>query len=144
MNTDNTIKAIKKIIIPCYDELQLMKPSIQFENECDNAPGHRSKKAQRFMHSKSCRPHVKLGGHPINAPGGRPPNSPDLCAIEYVFNEWGENVYKREPRTMVELKKICEEEWEAIPQSFIQSVYTHMTKVYPWVVEHGGEQYKGN
>ena len=142
MNTENTIKAIKKIVIPCYNKAKAMDGSIQYELECDNAPGHRSKKSQQFMHSNSCPPHVELGGHPINTPGGRPPNSPDLCSIEYVFSEWGERVYQKKTRTMVELKKTCEEEWEKIPQSFIQNVYRHMATVYPWVVTNGGKQYR--
>ena len=122
--------------------MKKLKPYISFECEFDNAPGHRSKKTQQNVHSKRCRPHVKLGGHPINAFGGRPPNSPDLCVIEYVFHQWGDKVYLRNPKTIVELKNCCLEEWKKIPQSFIQSCYTHMLTVYPWVVEHGGNQYK--
>ena len=142
MNTENTIKAIKKIVIPCHAHAKRINPDIEYELECDNAPGHRSKKSQSFMHSKRCPPHVKLGGHPINAKAGRPPNSPDLCAIEYVFNDWGDDVLNRQPRTMVELKKYCQEEWEKIPQWKIQNTYRHMTTVYPWVVANGGNQFK--
>ena len=109
--------------------------------ECDIAPAM-IEEAHQFMHSKRCPPHVKLGGHPINSPRGRPPNSPDLCSIEYVFSEWGERFYQKKPQTMVELKKICENEWKKIPQSFIQNVYRHMTTVYPWVVTNGGRQYR--
>ena len=29
-----------------------------------------------------------------------------------------------------------------MPQSIIQSCYEHMLKVYPWVVEPGGNQYE--
>ena len=142
MNTENTIKAIKKMVIPFYHRLKALKPSLELEYKFDNAPGHRSKKTQSFVKSKQCVPFVKLGGWPINAPGGRAPNSPDLCCIEYVFNEWSEKVYSRQPCTVVELKNVAQEEWQKIPQSFIQSCYKHMLKVYPWVVEHGGNQYK--
>ena len=131
MNTGNTIKAIKQIIIPCFDTVKKLKPNASFECEFDNAPEHRSKKTQQFVHSKQCRPHVKLDGHPINERGGRLPNSPDLCSIEHVFSMWEEKVYIRNPKTIVELRNCCEEEWKKIPQSFIQSCYTHMTNVYP-------------
>ena len=129
MNTENTIKAIKKIVIPFYRQLKAIQPSLDLECEFDNAPGHRSKRTQSFVKSKRCVPFVKLGGWPINEPGGRAPNSPDLCSIEYVFNEWGDNVYAKKPRTMVELKKIAQEEWKKIPQAFIQNCYTYVNSL---------------
>ena len=142
MNQGNTIKAIKSIVIPCVTEAKQLQKNIKFEIEGDNATAHTGKKMRKFINSRALSvPHVPFGGHPIHQKGGRAANSPDLCVIEYVFGQWSENVYKRNARTMVELKKICEEEWSKISQSTIQKIFKHMLKVYPWVVANGGKQY---
>ena len=85
-------------------------------------------------------PDTPFGGHSMHAKGGKPANLPDLCVIAHVFGRWSENVYKRRPTTVVELKKICEAEWVEIDEGFIQKIYIHMKKVYPWVVANGGKQ----
>ena len=142
MNQGNTIKAIKHIVIPCVEQAQQLQHNIEFEIEGDNATAHTGKKMRKFINSRALPiPHTPFGGHPIRERGGRAANSPDLCAIEYVFGRWSENVYKRKATTMVQLKKICEEEWEKISQSTIQKMFKHMLKVYPWVVANNGEQY---
>ena len=142
MNQKNTITAIEKVVIPCIKQAQRLQPKMKFEIEGDNATAHTGKKMMEFINSEALPvPHTPFGGHPIHAKGGRPANSPDLCVIEYVFGRWSENVYKRRPTTMVELKKMCEEEWDKIDQAFIQKIYIHMKKVYPWVVANGGKQY---
>ena len=84
MNTNNTIKAIKNVVIPCYNEAKTINRHKKFKLSCDNARAHTSKKTQRFMNSRECPPYYPLGGHPINTKGGTPPNSPDLCPIEYI------------------------------------------------------------
>ena len=140
MDTENTIKAVKKVVIPFAEHLSGAHPMIDFELEGDNAPGHCSKTAQRFLRNLEFN-HVPFGGHPINDFAGRPPNSPDLCVIEYCFAWWEERVMKRQPRTTTELINVCEEEWANLPQEWIQSTYRHMLKVYPWVKGHGGNEY---
>ena len=142
MNTKNTIQAFKDILIPFGNKMKEEHPTIKFEYEGDNAQCHTSKKTLKFIKNKLPLPHYPFGGHRVNAKGGRAPNSPDLCVIEYVFSFWEERVLKREPQTVVEMKNIAEEEWQKIPQQWIQNAFKHMCKVYPWVVQHKGEQCK--
>ena len=140
MDTDNTIKAVKKVVIPFAKYMDGAHPGVNYELEGDNAPGHCSKKAQQFLRNLKWK-HVGFGGHPINDFAGRPPNSPDLCVIEYCFAWWEERVLKRKPVTVSELIKVAGEEWANLPQEWIQKTYRHMLKVYPWVIDHGGNEY---
>ena len=87
INSDNTLRAIKEVVIPCYHEAKSINAHGKLELECDNARPHTSKKTQYFMNSQGCPPHYPLGGHPINAKAGRPQNSPDSCPIEHIFND---------------------------------------------------------
>ncbi len=109
--------------------------------ESDNARPHISKKYQQFISSQTL-DHTPWGGNPINSKGGRPPNSADLCPIEYVFNDWKERVYKRSPNIVTELKKIAEQEWAKIKVAEVGKKYLHMVKVFKWVTESNGDQYE--
>ena len=110
MNADNTIKAIKNVVVLCYNEAKSINARRKFELECDNARPQASKKTQSIMNGRECLPHHPLGGHPMNAKAGRLPNLPDSCLTEHIFNDWTVAVYKRKPQTVVELKKIAEDE----------------------------------
>jgi hypothetical protein len=98
----------------------------------DNARGHISKESIEFFDSLGMKC-LDFGGHPRNDIGGVPPNSPDLSAIEYVFNLWQNNVAKRKPQTVEKLRQVAEEEWSAIDIEFVRKCMKHMIKVYEWV-----------
>ncbi len=139
MNADNTIKGMEQCVIPFYRE-QLQKENIAFELEGDNARAHVSSKFQSFISDQQVH-HTAWGGSPINTKGGKAPNSPDLCPIEYLFNDWSNNVYKRSPNSVFELKKIAQEEWSKLRVDEVEKKYKHMQKVYKWVVDHNGNEY---
>ena len=93
MNQQNTIKAMKGIVIPCMRKAKQLQPDVDFEIEGDNATAHTGKKTRSFINSKALPvSHTPFGGHPIYEEGGRAANSPDLCLVEYVFGNWTENV----------------------------------------------------
>ena len=140
MNAQNTINGMKSNIIPFYNEMKVKYPNINFELEGDNARAHTSKAYQAWIKSSKV-PHTKHGGYPINAIGGRAPNSPDLCSIEYLFHDFSNSVYARHPKTVEELKSVANQEWSKISLEQVQRKYQHMLKVYPWVIKHDGKEF---
>ena len=57
-----------------------------------------------------------------------PPYCPDLNAIERIWKELNARVGARCPMTMAELVTAAKEEWEALPQSVINSHCAHFPK----------------
>lgn len=76
----------------------------------DNARPHVSNMTKNFLESK----------HVLTLPW--PASSPDLNPIENLWSLVKRNVEKRLPKNMADLKKIMDEEWEAIPQDTIISL----------------------
>ena len=56
-----------------------------------------------------------------------PPCSPDLNPIENIWGILKSKVWSRFPRTVDELWKVAQEEWDLIPQQTIQSLIESMT-----------------
>ncbi|PZC74838.1 hypothetical protein B5X24_HaOG207102 [Helicoverpa armigera] len=70
-----------------------------------------------------------------------PARSPDMNPIEHMWDEEKRRVRARQPfaQTMQELKTAIEEEWEMIPQNFIERLIKPMSNVMRAVVDaHGG------
>ncbi len=127
MDGTSTIESFQKILLPFEKSLKRNHPSIQFQWEGDNARAHTSKKVIAWLEKKI--KHVPFGGKPISHLSGRPPNSPDLCIIEYIFNTWNEHVMNQSPSNLNELIQIAEKKWRDLPQEYIENTYQHMHRV---------------
>jgi hypothetical protein len=138
MNTSSTLDSYKESLIPLYKTVE------QKEGEAwaygDNAKPHIATKCQEFLNDNDIK-HFAFGGHPINADGGIPPNSPDLSCIELLFHTWGNKVYARHPLTVEELIKFGNEEWEKIECDEIQKYFLHMQKVIQYIIQNNGKLY---
>lgn len=70
-----------------------------------------------------------------------PARSPDMNPIEHMWDELKRRVRARQPvaQTIQELKTAIEEEWEMIPQNFIERLINSMPNRMRAVVDaHGG------
>lgn len=70
-----------------------------------------------------------------------PARSPDMNPIEHMWDELKRRVRARQPvaQTMQELKTAIEEEWEMIPQNFIERLINSMPNRMRAVVDaYGG------
>jgi len=85
----------------------------------DNAPSHRSRLTEQNLTRRHI-PHIMS-----------PPYSPDLDLIEHVWN-WMENwiqehyfqaLYEADKVPYERLREIITEAWNAVPNSFIQTLY---------------------
>ena len=50
--------------------------------------------------------------------------SPDLNVIEHIWAYLKDEVERRQPSTIEELKQFIEEQWNLIPQEFINNLYS--------------------
>lgn len=67
-----------------------------------------------------------------------PANSPDLNLIENCWAYLQEKVNAREPQNIAQLKEIINEEWERIPDSYINSLYNSWGNRLITVIENNG------
>jgi hypothetical protein len=139
MNSDTTIESFEQIMVPFAEMHSQQHPSIKFEWEGDNAAAHTSKKTRAWLNTNEIN-HYPFGSKRGGSYDGRPPNSPDLCVIEYVFAHWKELVLKRKPKTVRQLMDVANEEWNNISQKSIQNTYRHMVKMLEWVKVNDGKQ----
>ena len=84
---------------------------------------------------------IPFGGSPINDDQGFPANSPDLNAIERVFEMWQHVVNLHQPRNVQELIKVARREWKKISITKIRSHIKCQKKRVKWVLQNGGQQY---
>ena len=139
MNAANTIVAFDAVIRPLMQRVSRQHPNVAFEYEGDNARAQISRRFRNYLATLQ-HPHTPFAGHPINAPNGRAPNSPDMCVIEYVFAQWQEEVYRQNPQSVAELIRVADREWANISQAQIQATYRHMLPVMEWIEAHNGVQ----
>ena len=69
-----------------------------------------------------------------------PSNSPDLNPIENVWNIVKNNVEKRMPQNVDELKQFMVEEWEKIPQETIKNLINSMKNRCELILENNGDR----
>lgn len=96
----------------------------------DNDPKHKSKKTLEFFN----RQHFLVLDWPSN--------SPDLNPIENLWNIVKNNVEKRRPQNINELKQMMVEEWNAIPTKILKNLAMSMTTRCKLCIEAKGERIK--
>lgn len=94
----------------------------------DGDPKHTSHRVQRWLEQ-----HVRF-----ISKRDWPPNSPDLNPIENLWAYLQQRVYAREPRTLSQLQRIIEEEWEAIPLERVRRLVNSMPRRLVAVVFNQG------
>ena len=67
-----------------------------------------------------------------------PSQSPDLNPIENLWRELKVRVAKRQPRTLNDLEKICEEEWDKIPPEICANLVANYKKGLTSVIANKG------
>ena len=67
-----------------------------------------------------------------------PPNSPDLNPIENLWAYLQQRVYARDPRTLAQLQRYVEEEWEAVPTEHVQRLVNSMPRRLAAVISKQG------
>jgi len=94
----------------------------------DNDPKHTSRVAKDFIVENKIRT--------IDWPS----NSPDLNPIENMWYIVKNNVEKRMPRNINELKQFMTEEWDAVPEATVQNLISSMKKRCEFVLEKNGDR----
>jgi transposase len=94
----------------------------------DNDPKHTSRVAKDFI--------AENGIRTINWPS----NSPDLNPIENMWHIVKNNVEKRMPRNIEELKRFMTEEWDAIPDETVKNLILSMRNRCELVLEENGDR----
>jgi transposase len=94
----------------------------------DNDPKHTSRVAKTFIDEKRIRT--------IDWPS----NSPDLNPIENMWYIMKNNVEKRMPKNVDELKRFMVEEWEKIPQEIVKNIIMSMKRRCELVSEKNGDR----
>ena len=82
----------------------------------DNAPAHRAAEVTEFKRNQGLR----------SLPW--PACSPDLNPIEHVWDYLGKRVQERMPQNLHQLQDILREEWQLIPQEFINNLIGSMRR----------------
>jgi hypothetical protein len=121
MNTETTIKSFEEVLLPMYALEKRGTTGVVCQG--DNAKPHTSKESIGWFDEK----HVSrtgFGGKPLSEKGGHPANSPDLNPIELLFNILGEQVSKLHSKTVEELIKYSNEEWDNIPIETVRKCLT--------------------
>lgn len=103
----NSDSYLEKCIAPFLDELQ--KGVFQQ----DGAKAHTSKKSMAYFEANN-----------IDVLSPWPPRSPDLNVIELLWATLSRNVSNRCPKSVADLKKMVQEEWDKIPQAHIDKLVT--------------------
>ena len=109
-----------------YDEFKKENDVLYFEQ--DGATCHTSKKVKKLLE--------KLFGDKIiqNAP-----HSPDIAyPIETLWAELKKRIKDRRPKNLDELRQISIEEWNKIPQNFIQKLFKNFIKRCKKIIELNG------
>jgi hypothetical protein len=108
---------------------KLFRDGDDFTFQQDGAPAHRAKKTQAWLQENV--PHFVKN---TEWPG----NSPDLNPIENLWAHMAEEVAKRDPKTLVELRESIEEEWEKIDVDFLEKLVFSMPTRMGAVLEANG------
>jgi hypothetical protein len=95
----------------------------------DNDPKHTSRVAKDFLARKQIRVM------------DWPSNSPDLNPIENMWVIVKNNVEKRMPKNVEELKVFMVEEWEAISQETVNNLVGSMKRRCDLVLEENGDRF---
>ena len=102
----------------------------------DGASCHMSKNTTKWLDKKL------PSGWSYTGRGEWPPNSPDLNPIENLWAILKDRVTERQPKNEDELCKVLEEEWWAIPQSFIQRLIDTMDERVKRCLNMNGNRFK--
>jgi transposase len=94
----------------------------------DNDPKHQSKVAKKFLQEN------------VPTKIDWPSNSPDLNPIENMWKIVKDNVEKRRPENLDELKRFMVEEWDKIPDSFLINLAKSMNERCKLIIEQNGER----
>jgi hypothetical protein len=94
----------------------------------DGDPKHTSNRVQRWL-----KKNVTFIGKK-----DWPANSPDLNVIENLWAHLQRQVYARDPRTLAQLQRYIEEEWEAIPLERLQRLVDSIPRRFAAVLHRGG------
>ena len=103
---------------------RLPPPGWRFQQ--DNAPAHRSQIVNNFLREHA----IPLLDWPSK--------SPDLNPIEHVWDYLGRKVQERSPTDLLNLAGIVSEEWECMPQEFIDNLVNSMRRRIGAVIERTG------
>ena len=135
VNTSTFLKAIKESIIPfCASENISLLIS-------DGVQTGRSTAIKNELNDNS----INLYPSAKESINGYPPNSHDCNPLETIFARWKERIYMRlQPngkttRTMDNLYKVMNEEWNNIPQSEIQAIINLQPKVMQEIIDKNGD-----
>lgn len=139
MDTKQTKISIDEVIKPFYDETLEYGPEAKMN--WDGARAHCAKETQNYLLKNNIK-RFKYSGHPMKEPNGFPPNSPDLHPIEYIFANIDHRVKVQHPKTVFELIKTVQQEWNNLSLEEIRGAYGHLKKVHPYVLKHHGELYQ--
>ena len=104
---------------------QLGDPATWFFQD-DNAPPHRAAAVIEYKRTQGLR------SLPLSA------FSPDLNPIEHVWDYLGKRVQERTPQNLQQLQAILREEWELIPQEFLNNLVASMRRRIGAVIEAEG------
>lgn len=92
----------------------------------DNAPPHRSNETRRFLEARGIRP--------IDWPS----KSPDLNPIEHVWDFLGQKLVLRNPINLRDISRILLEEWNRLPQDYIDNLILSMKRRVEAVIQANG------
>jgi hypothetical protein len=138
MNTDTTIKSFDDVLLPMYTLEKRETTGVVCQG--DNAKPHTSKQSIDWFDENHVS-RIGFGGKPLSENGGHPANSPDLNPIELLFNILGEQVSKRQPKTVEELIKYSNEEWDNISLETVRKCYDRYPTVITYLRQHNYEEY---
>ena len=101
-------------------------PTGAWKLQHDNAPAHRAHVVQDFLrnHNISVLPW--------------PSRSPDLNPIEHAWDYLGRRVRQHNPTTLIQLTRLLIEEWERIPQDYLNTLIDSVRKRIGAVLESKG------
>lgn len=94
----------------------------------DNARPHRCNLVNEFKNARGIRSLTSW-----------PPNSPDLNPIEHLWDYIGKRVQARIPRSLQQLELFLQDEWNNVPQAFIDNLISSMRRrIGEVIVARGG------
>ncbi len=117
---------------PCTVRAKALKPARALKMvhgwvfQHDNDPKHTAKATKEWLKKK----HIKVLEWPSQ--------SPDLNLIENMWRELKVRVAKRQPRNLIDLKRICKEEWDKIPPEMCANLVANYKKRLTSVIANKG------
>lgn len=103
----NSVRYLEKCITPHLDQLK------QGVFQQDGAKAHTSKLCMKYFEDND-----------VDVLSPWPARSPDLNVIELLWATLSRNVSNRCPKSVPDLKKMVQEEWDKIPQAHIDKLVT--------------------